>query len=109
MITELRQSVRSGEPILYAAENGAGAIVYLYASSYLDPSDHYPAVILTTPLDSELEHQLRAAGGRWVVFTGRPQTLAQLLPNCQIEVVAGVASYEGFMGGVFGRIVWKTP
>jgi 4-amino-4-deoxy-L-arabinose transferase-like glycosyltransferase len=108
MIDKLRDNIRDGQPIVYAAENRAGAIVYLYASHYLDPSEHHPALILTEPLTPDLQRQLQSAGGQWVVFTGRPQTLAALLPNASIDVAAGVENHEGFMGGVVCRIAWKS-
>jgi len=108
MIDQLRHTAGDGQPIIYAAENRAGSIVYLFASHYLDPSEHHPALILTLPLTPDLQHQLRASGGQWIVFTGQRQTLEALLPNASLDVIAGVDNYEGFMGGICARIIWKN-
>ena len=108
MIEELRRDAHEGQPIIYAAENRAGSVVYLFASHYLDPSEHHSALILTSPLAPELQRQLQTAGGQWVVFTGRRQTLESLLPNATFDVTAGVENHEGFMGGIVARIVWKN-
>ena len=108
MIDALRSKAGDGQPIIYAAENRAGSIVYLFASHYLDPSEHHPAVILTAPLTGDLRRQLQASGGQWLVFTGSQKTLEMLLPNASIEPIAGVENHEGFMGGIVARIVWKS-
>jgi hypothetical protein len=107
MIEELRRDAAEGQPIIYAAENRAGSIVYLFASHYLDPSEHHPALILTGPLTADLRRRLQPAGGQWLVFSGRGQTLQALLPGSSFEMIAGVKDHDGFMGGVVVRIVWS--
>ena len=100
MIDKLRDNIRDGQPIVYAAENGAlerssistPAIIWILGTS--------SGLILTEPPPTY--SQLQNPAGQWVIFTGRPQTLAGLLPNANIDVVAGVDNHDGFMGGIVG-------
>ena len=104
MVTKLAQSASPGDPIIYANERGTGGDVYLYVCHYLDRVQDHPAVILSRPVDAQLEAQLRTHTRCWIVYTGNAVNLARLLPDAHVDIHAGVQNNPT----IFGEVIWNN-
>ena len=103
MATLLGESVAPGEPVIYTADGGGGAIVYLYTSHYVPRRPDRPAVILTSTPGAELTAHLRTVRRCWVVHAGSLDGLKSILPGAKVTVRGGVAGVA-----IFGDVTWES-
>lgn len=112
MVTIMSDTIRPGEPIMYAAQAGAGGQVFLYVSHYLTPIEQNPAVILVAPPTPSLERELRSHERCWIVYEGLSPALFKLLPHARIEQRGGVLDdptdpNNHNLRAIFGQVIWQ--